>query len=34
MSFLPEEWRLKIAKPGGRAALQERMMTIRQLLKD
>lgn len=34
MSFLPEEWREKVSKPGGRAALQERMMAIRQLLKE
>jgi hypothetical protein len=34
MSFLPEEWRLKVSQPGGRSALQERMMAIRQLLKD
>ncbi len=33
-SFLPAAWRERIAKPGGRAAIQERMMAIRQLLAD
>ena len=34
MSFLPADWREKVSQPGGRAALQERMMAIRQVLKD
>ena len=34
ISFLPHEWREKVTKDGGRAALQERMMAIRQLLAD
>lgn len=34
MSFLPREWREKVSQPGGRAALQERMMAIRQVLSD
>jgi hypothetical protein len=32
VSFLPPEWRAKVAPPGARAALQERMVAIRQLL--
>lgn len=32
MSFLPEEWRAKVAKPDGRAKLQERMAEIRRLI--
>jgi AAA+ superfamily predicted ATPase len=32
MSFLPEEWRARIAEPDGRARLQERMAAIRRLL--
>jgi ATP-dependent 26S proteasome regulatory subunit len=32
VSFLPPAWRAKVAQPGGRTALQERMMAIRQLL--
>jgi ATP-dependent 26S proteasome regulatory subunit len=32
MSFLPPYWRERVAAPGGRAALQERMSAIRQLL--
>jgi ATP-dependent 26S proteasome regulatory subunit len=31
-SFLPAEWQEKIAPSGGRSALQERMVAIRQLL--
>lgn len=31
-SFLPAEWQQKIAQPGGRSALQERMVAIRQML--
>jgi SpoVK/Ycf46/Vps4 family AAA+-type ATPase len=33
-SFLPHEWRERVLKDGGRAALQERMVAIRQLLAD
>ena len=33
-SFLPAEWQEKIAKADGRAHLQERMVAIRQLLKE
>ena len=32
MSFLPEEWRARIAQPDGRAKLQERMAEIRRLI--
>jgi len=31
-SFLPPKWRDRIAKPGSRAALQERMVALRQLV--
>ena len=34
MSFLPPEWRAKVAQPNGRTALQERLVAIRQLLKE
>jgi AAA+ superfamily predicted ATPase len=34
MSFLPPEWQAKVAKPNGRTLLQERLMAIRQLLKE
>ena len=34
MAFLPPVWREKVAKPDGRSHLQERMVAIRQLLKD
>jgi AAA+ superfamily predicted ATPase len=34
MGFLPPAWREKVAKPDGRSHLQERMVAIRQLLKD
>ena len=34
MSFLPPEWQEKVAQPDGRAHLQERMVAIRQLLKE
>jgi ATP-dependent 26S proteasome regulatory subunit len=33
-SFLPAEWQEKVAQPGGRAHLQERMVAIRQLLEE
>jgi SpoVK/Ycf46/Vps4 family AAA+-type ATPase len=33
-SFLPPEWQEKVAQPGGRAHLQERMVAIRQLLEE
>ncbi len=33
-SFLPPEWQEKVAEPGGRAHLQERMVAIRQLLEE
>jgi len=32
LSFLPDDWRTKIAKPGGAAQLQERMVAIKQLI--
>ena len=32
--FLPEQWRDKIQEPGGRAALQQRMVAIRQLMEE
>jgi SpoVK/Ycf46/Vps4 family AAA+-type ATPase len=34
LSFLPEEWRTRIAQPDGRARLQERMAAIRRLLEE
>lgn len=34
LSFLPTEWREKVAAPNGRSQLQERMVAIRELLKD
>jgi AAA+ superfamily predicted ATPase len=34
LNFLPPDWRAKVAEPGGRAKLQERMMAIRSLLKE
>jgi SpoVK/Ycf46/Vps4 family AAA+-type ATPase len=33
-SFLPAEWQEKVSKPGGRSALQERMVAIRQLIEE
>ena len=32
MSFLPEAWKTRIARPDGRAELQERMAEIRRLI--
>jgi AAA+ superfamily predicted ATPase len=32
MSFLPEQWRKRVAKPDGRAKLQERMAEIRRMI--
>jgi AAA+ superfamily predicted ATPase len=32
MSFLPEQWRTRVAKPDGRAKLQERMAEIRRMI--
>ncbi len=32
MSFLPEAWRARVAKPEGRAKLQERMAEIRRMI--
>ncbi len=32
MSFLPETWRARVARPDGRAELQERMAEIRRLI--
>ncbi len=32
MSFLPPEWRAKLARPNGRTLLQERFVAIRQIL--
>lgn len=34
MSFLPDDWRSRIAEPDGRARLQERMAAIRRLLEE
>jgi AAA+ superfamily predicted ATPase len=34
MSFLPAEWQAVLAKPDGRTRLQERMIAIRQLMKE
>jgi AAA+ superfamily predicted ATPase len=34
LSFLPEEWRTRIAQPDGRARIQERMAAIRRLLEE
>ena len=34
MSFLPDDWRSRVAEPDGRAKLQERMATIRRLIED
>jgi SpoVK/Ycf46/Vps4 family AAA+-type ATPase len=34
LSFLPDPWREKVARPGGTAQLQERMAAIRQLMGD
>ena len=32
MSFLPDEWRARVAQPDGRANLQDRMATLRRLI--
>jgi len=34
MSFLPDDWRSKVAKPDGRAQLQERMAVIRRMIEE
>lgn len=34
LSFLPPHWREKISQPSGRAAIQERAVALRQLLKE
>jgi AAA+ superfamily predicted ATPase len=34
MSFLPQEWRARVAEPDGRAKLQERMAAIRRLMEE
>jgi hypothetical protein len=34
MSFLPQEWRTRVAEPDGRAKLQERMAAIRRLIEE
>jgi AAA+ superfamily predicted ATPase len=34
IGFLPPRWREKVARPNGRSQLQERMVAIRQLLKE
>ena len=34
MSFLPDDWRSRVAEPDGRAKLQERMAAIRRLIED
>jgi SpoVK/Ycf46/Vps4 family AAA+-type ATPase len=32
LSFLPERWRERVARPNGRVAIQERLVAIRQIL--
>jgi AAA+ superfamily predicted ATPase len=34
MSFLPDDWRSRVAEPDGRTKLQERMAAIRRLIED
>ena len=34
ISFLPEKWRKIVAEPEGRSKLQERMVAIRQILRE
>ncbi len=34
LSFLPDEWRQRLADPDARCRLQERLMALRQLLQD
>jgi SpoVK/Ycf46/Vps4 family AAA+-type ATPase len=34
MSFLPEKWRTRVAKPNERAKLQERMVEIRRMIEE
>lgn len=34
LNFLPPDWRAKVSAPNGRAALQERLVAIRQLLRE
>jgi SpoVK/Ycf46/Vps4 family AAA+-type ATPase len=34
MSFLPDEWRARVAQLDGRAKLQERMAAIRRLIEE
>ena len=34
MSFLPDDWKERLAKPDGRAKLQERMAAIRKMIDD
>lgn len=34
LSFLPEDWRAKVAAPNGRVAIHERFVAIRQILED
>ena len=34
MSFLPEDWKTRLAKPNERSKLQERMATIKQMIED
>jgi SpoVK/Ycf46/Vps4 family AAA+-type ATPase len=34
MSFLPDEWRSRVAKPDGRSQLQERMAVIRRMIEE
>lgn len=34
LSFLPPPWRDRISQPSGRAAIQERAVALRQLLKE
>ena len=34
LSFLPQQWRDRISQPDGRAAIQERFVALKQLLKE
>ena len=34
INYLPQEWQSKVASPEGRTRLQERLVAIRQLLKE
>jgi hypothetical protein len=34
MEYLPEDWRAKVSEPDGRTRLQERLVAIRQILRE